>query len=106
MVTNTDSLIDSRDLMEYLQDNSEDSEAAEFAKEFQDYTSDYDYGEIAIRDSYFTEYVRDLVAECGYIPKDLPSFIESAINWDTVADNVKEDYVSIPFGNTDYWVMS
>ena len=54
-----------------------------------------------IRDSYFTDYTKELLEECGYIPKDFPSWIE--VDWDATAENVRIDYTSAEFGDVTYW---
>src|SRR5690606_9106081 len=36
------------------------------AKQGEDYSVDWEYGETLVRDSYFTEYARELTFDCGY----------------------------------------
>ena len=36
-------------------------------------------------------YVEDFVTDCGYIPPNLPHWIE--INWESTAENLKVDYI-------------
>lgn len=75
-----------------LDDNRDDIEAA---------TSN---GEAFIAESYFTDYCKQLCEDIGYLPKDLPGFIENNINWDGVADELKADYSTVTmFGNDWYW---
>lgn len=54
-----------------------------------------------INSDYFTEYTEELLKDCGYIPNDLPSWIE--IDWEKTADNVKVDYQSIDIGDEEYY---
>jgi hypothetical protein len=54
-----------------------------------------------IRDSYFTDYARELLEDCGEIPKDLPSYIE--INWEATARNILVDYSSVEIDDVTYW---
>lgn len=54
-----------------------------------------------IRDSYFEDHARELVEDCGYISKDMPSWIE--IDWKATARNVRMDYTSIEFEGVTYW---
>lgn len=56
-----------------------------------------------IADSYFTESVKELVTDCGYLPIDLPSFIGNNINWDGVADDLKADYSEVTLDGETYW---
>lgn len=54
-----------------------------------------------IADSYFTAYARDLLADIGTIPRDLPSWIE--IDWNATARNIRMDYTPIDIDGVTYW---
>jgi len=54
-----------------------------------------------IRDDYFTEYAEELVKDCGYIARGFPSWID--IDWESTAENVKQDYSSIYVCDMEYW---
>lgn len=54
-----------------------------------------------IADSYFIEYARELVIDCGDLPREIPSYIE--IDWDATARNIQADYSSITINGSDYW---
>jgi hypothetical protein len=56
-----------------------------------------------IADSYFEESCKELVTDCGYLPKDLPAFIESNIDWSGVADDLKADYTEVTLDGETYW---
>lgn len=74
-----------------------------FAAEAEDYCEDWPYGETFIHEDYFTEYTKELVLDCGYIPASLPDWIENNIDWDGVADELKVDYTEFELdGNTYY----
>ena len=108
-ISNTDDMIDSRDLEEYIDDMRDEVSSAElqpvldFAAEFRDYAEDYEYGEVAIHDMHFVEYCRELVYDCGYLPDELPWWIESNIDWSGVADELKHEYSAIEFNGETYW---
>lgn len=113
MIDNTDDVIDSRDViarLEYLRDGDglTDDEKRELDAlikldgEGRDYAPDWEYGATLIRDSYFTDYARELLEDCGDIPKDIPHYI--AIDWDQTAHNIRVDYTPVDFGNVTYWV--
>jgi Antirestriction protein (ArdA) len=55
-----------------------------------------------IRDHYFTDYARELLEDCGDIPKDIPHYI--AIDWDATADNIRVDYSSVEVPHDNRWV--
>jgi hypothetical protein len=54
-----------------------------------------------IRDSHFTSYAREMLEDCGTIPRDLPTWIE--IDWKATARNVKMDYTSVEIDGVTYW---
>lgn len=54
-----------------------------------------------IRDSYFTYYAREMLEDCGTIPRDLPSWVE--IDWDATAGNVRMDYTPVEIDGSTYW---
>lgn len=54
-----------------------------------------------VRDSYFVEYSRELIEDCGYIAKDFPTWIE--IDWQATARNVRMDYTCVEFEGVTFW---
>jgi hypothetical protein len=54
-----------------------------------------------ICDSYFTYYAREMLEDCGTIPRDLPSWVE--IDWDATARNVRMDYTPVDIDGVTYW---
>ena len=66
--------------------------------------SEFDYGTTLIDEYDMEEYVKDLLEELGYIPKDFPSWIE--IDWSSTADNVKQDYSEVTYQGTEYYYRS
>lgn len=55
-----------------------------------------------INESYFTEYAKELLADCGDLPRDLPHYI--AIDWEETASNIMVDYTHVTFNGTTYLV--
>ena len=81
----------------------EEIEELEALKEEIENNSDegFEYGIQLIHENYIDDYLDELLEDCGYIPKDLPSWIE--IDWQATYDNMKEDYNEIELnGNTFY----
>ena len=70
--------------------------------EARDYAADWHHGEILIRDSYFTDYAREMLEDCGTIPRDLPWWVE--IDWEATARNVRADYTAVDFDGVTYWI--
>ena len=54
-----------------------------------------------IRDSYFQTYARELLEDCGDIPRDLPAYIQ--IDWAATARNIRMDYLSCEIDSVIYW---
>lgn len=86
--------------------NEEDSNQLEtllkLRGEFQDYSNEWEHGETLICEDYWIDYVKELCEDCGYIPKDLPHWID--IDWESTAENVAQDYTVITFDGYDYYV--
>jgi hypothetical protein len=62
--------------------------------------SEFQYGVTLVREDYWEEYVEDLLVEIGYLPKDLPCWIE--IDWASTAYNVKKDYEEVLYQGDTY----
>ena len=60
-------------------------------------------GATLIRDSYFTEYARELAQDIGVILRD-GGWPVNCIDWDKAADELKTDYQLVDFDGIDYWV--
>lgn len=108
-------VIDSRDIIERLQEleadieNLDESDKEELEllravnEDGQNY-SDWGHGETLINNSYWVEYVQELLDDTGDIPKDLPHYI--VIDWEATADNIQYDYASIDVGGNDFWIRN
>lgn len=70
-----------------------------------DGSPDWAYGETLIRDSYFEDYARQLAEDTGAIKGD-EKWPTNCIDWEKAADELKADYTSVSFGDTEYWIRS
>jgi hypothetical protein len=113
-ISNQDDTIDSREIilriaeleeMEELEDYQEDELDAlkELEEECSNF-SDWADGLTFIRDGYFDEYAQDLAMEIYNIDVNVWPF--TCIDWDDVADKLKDDYTTVDFGDEQYWVRS
>lgn len=59
------------------------------------------YPATLIADSHFTDYAREMLEDCGEIPRDIPSYIE--IDWEATARNVRTDYTPVEIDGSTYW---
>jgi len=115
-IDNTADVIDSRDIVARIEalreaveaHTADDHDTAElaaleaFAAEAEPYCADWHHGETLIRDSYFVDYVQELLADCGDIPRDLPFYV--VIDWEATARNIRYDYTGVDFAGVTYWV--
>lgn len=119
-ISNSDDVIDSRDVIERIEElhaiatdddadpsdrthaNNELAVLQALQDEAEPYAPDWTYGATLIRDSYFVEYVQELVSDIGGLPRDLPDYI--VIDWKATARNIRQDYFSVDFGGVTYWV--
>ena len=116
-ISNSEDLIDSRDIIERIEDlqididslDSDEKEELDTLIELQsqceDYSPDWQYGESLIRNSYFKEYAQELAEDIGAIPSDL-NWPACHIDWDEAADHLKMDYTSVDFDGVEYWIRS
>lgn len=74
------------------------------AKQGESESSDWIHGEILIHRRYWVDYVAELLADCGDLPKNLSPWIE--IDWEATAGNIEADYVSIDFDGQEYLIRS
>jgi antirestriction protein len=54
-----------------------------------------------ISESHFVDYVREMLEDCGDIPKDLPHYIH--IDWKSTARDVGMDYSSVEIDGSTYF---
>ena len=125
-ISKFDELIDSRDVIERIE--TLESELALFLDEtegalpenFPDieelialrnlandaiqYSSDWEYGEMLVRYSYWQDYVQEMLEDCGEIPRNLPWYI--SIDWEKTADNISQDYTLVDFDGVDYYIRN
>ena len=73
-----------------------------FADVAEGYASDWRHGATLVRESYFPDYCRDMLEECGDLPRDLPSYV--VIDWSATADNLRVDYTEVDFDGVTYLV--
>lgn len=92
------------ELEQWDTDNGDELKALKELAEEGGGSPDWKYGESLIRDSYWTEYVQQLLEDCGDLPKDLPHYIE--IDWERTARNIQVDYFSVDFDGVEYWIRA
>lgn len=86
---------DNGDELKVLEAVNEEGESA---------TSDWSDGATMVRESYWSEYVKQLVDDLGDLPRNMPSYI--VIDWDATAENLEGDYTDVDFDGVTYKVRS
>lgn len=63
--------------------------------------SEFEHGVTLIEEGDFVDYCKELVSDLGVLPSELPFYIESNIDWEGVAEDLKADYSELEYeGNT------
>lgn len=66
---------------------------------------DWTYGETLILDSYFQDYAQELADDIGATPKE-GGWPDTCIDWEEAADQLKQDYMRVSYGNLEYWIRA
>lgn len=90
----------------YTTDTEEEElkELKALAEEAEGASEDWTYGATLVRDSYFVKYIEELCADIGDIPQNLPWYIADHIDWEGVAEELKQDYTEVDFAGTAYFI--
>ncbi len=67
---------------------------------------DWIHGETLIRESYFTDYIEQLIDDCYEMPKEFKSgnwpWRHMTIDFEAAADEAKQDYMEVDFDGETY----
>jgi hypothetical protein len=96
--------LDENDFYHLNEDEKAELAALQKFESKYDFVTEWQYGAEFIAEHYFTEYVKDMLNDCGTIPRDLPDYV--AIDWEETADNLKCDYTDAEFNGVNYYVLS
>lgn len=123
--TNSDNVIDSRDVIAAIDELESEIESCEDADELADLqdelgklkalaeegehnAGDWRHGATLIADGYFKEYAQQLAEDLGYL-KDGNHWPYNCIDWEKAASELQQDYTSytsLDFDGETYWVRS
>lgn len=125
-ITNTQDIIDSRDVIARIAELEDERDALETVDELEgfnesdsgmelqalqaladeaDDSPDWRHGEALIRDSYFEEYARELAEDIGAVDRNA-TWPNQFIDWEAAADALKQDYMSVDFDGVEYWIRA
>lgn len=113
-ISNSDDVIDSRQVIERIEElqgnderdqdeNRELTSLLALQEEAEGYSSDWKYGAILVRDSYFKDHAQELAEDIGAINSDA-TWPNNCIDWDQAARELQMDYTSVEFDGVTYWV--
>ncbi len=122
---NTDDVIDSRDVIERIEEleaeieidsseevyinNIEELATLKALAEEASCRPDWLYGEMLIRDSYFEEYAQEyaqeLTEDCGMVTEGA-NWPNNCIDWEQAARELQQDYMSVEFDGITYWMRA
>lgn len=72
--------------------------------------SDWSHGETLILESYFVEYIEELIRDCYSLPNEMKSnawpWRHISIDYEAAADEAKDDYAEITHDGTTYYIRS
>ena len=109
-ITNSDDVIDSRDILDYIEKYEDDADFKDEVKALQsivkqycdNYTEglkDLEFGVFFIRDSYFEDYMWDFFLEVNHIDEALHCYIDI----EAFARDQQYNYSYIDFDGETYW---
>lgn len=114
----TGTIIDTRDLIRWREhcmidvntfeeiENEDDRADVEAINAIEDAgIPDFPYGEIMIREDYFTDYAQELAEHIGAIDAN-SSWPLSYIDWDAAAEALKQDYKDVEWDGSPYLVRA
>ena len=63
-----------------------------------------DLGPVPV-DSYFEQYAQELAEDIGAVQKEA-TWPNQYIDWEAAADALKQDYMRVTYGETEYWIRT
>lgn len=64
--------------------------------------SDWKYEKTLVNSNYWEDYVKEMLEDCGTIPKDLPWYV--VIDWSKTANYVADDYAAVDMGGNTFYI--
>lgn len=87
----------------WTEDDEEELTKLKALAEDADCCGDWKDGATLISDDYFEDYARELAEDIGAIER-VGRWPTNHIDWEEAADELKQDYMSVEFGSTTYWI--
>lgn len=115
-IDNSADIIDSRDIIariDYLEDTEDEDEQEELAnllklQEQAEGCSDWVHGATLVRDTYFTDHIKELIEDCYNMPKEMDSgswpYNHLSMDYEAAAEEAKVDYSEVDFDGVTYYI--
>ena len=116
-----DDTIDGRDIRDRIEEleaveapteeeSAELTDLKSFLHEAMQYNSDADEGETIIAESYFVDYIKELIDDCYDLPAELTSgewpYRHMTINYEAAAEEAKADYAELTFRGRNFYILA
>ena len=116
-----DDTIDGRDIRDRIEEleaveapteeeSAELTDLKSFLHEAMQYNSDADEGETIIAESYFVDYIKELIDDCYDLPAELTSgewpYRHITINYEAAAEEAKADYAELTFRGRNFYILA
>ena len=73
-------------------------------------SADWEYGETLIRESYFEDYIEELIEDCYEMPKQMGSgewpYRHLTLDIEAAAEEAKQDYMEVDFDGVTYLIRA
>jgi len=93
------------DMMNFDKDDHAELAALRALAEEASGSPDWPHGETLIRDTYFKDYAKELADDIG-ATKEGEGWPNNCIDWDQAARELQYDYISVDFGDVEYWIRA
>ena len=116
-----DDTIDGRDIRDRIEEleaveapteeeSAELTDLKSFLHEAMQYNSDADEGETIIAESYFVDYIKELIDDCYDLPAELTSgewpYRHITINYEAAAEEARADYAELTFRGRNFYILA
>ena len=89
-------------LQSWDEEDIESDELEELLEVEQDIRAAAENGNILISENYFVAYIRELCEERGEVNWQVPEHIRNNVDWDGVADDLRQDYGQFRLRGTEW----
>lgn len=92
------------------EESAELTDLTAFLDEAMQYNSDADAGETIIAESYFVDYIKEIIDDCYALPKELTSgewpYRHITIDYEAAAEEAKADYAELTFRGRTFYIQA